>query len=382
MPYASTSELPESIRRRLPEAAQRVYMAAFNSALESYKGDEAAAARVAWSAVNQQFQQVAGQWVGRKEARAMKIGEHGEGRLMREAISFANVHVDRTARMIHGISFMGARSSNGYGMKRTFLEQVVQRINDAAKAVKCYVNHHDPSIKGKWADTRDLAGVFQGARLEGDRVKCDLRCRVGPNGDMIMADAEANPDMVGLSAQHRSKTVTENGQEWCEQLHDIVRGDYVPDPATTGGMFESGSHDEPNDSQEADEMEWSDVTLEGLRVNRPDLYEAITTPLADQIKKLEEAKTTMGTELAAYKEHAAKDDAEKAADKMLLEAKVNEKAAKELRPLLVEAKDQAAREKIMGAFKTFQEGQGVRSQERTESKPGEPKGDFGRVLVA
>jgi cation transport regulator ChaB len=50
MPYASTAELPENVRK-LPAKKQRQFMAAFNSAFIQYK-DEKRAFATAWSAVN------------------------------------------------------------------------------------------------------------------------------------------------------------------------------------------------------------------------------------------------------------------------------------------------------------------------------------------
>ncbi len=51
MPYARNADLPEPVRDALPAAAQSIFRAAFNAALETYNGDESKAAAVAWSAV-------------------------------------------------------------------------------------------------------------------------------------------------------------------------------------------------------------------------------------------------------------------------------------------------------------------------------------------
>lgn len=65
MPYRTTKELPESVRDHLPEHAQEIYRAAFNSAWDEYKdpgerrGDESreeAAHKVAWAAVKHQYE--------------------------------------------------------------------------------------------------------------------------------------------------------------------------------------------------------------------------------------------------------------------------------------------------------------------------------------
>jgi len=56
MPYKSKSELPESVRDNLPEHAQDIYQAAYNNAWDEYKHDEARAHRVAWGAVERDYE--------------------------------------------------------------------------------------------------------------------------------------------------------------------------------------------------------------------------------------------------------------------------------------------------------------------------------------
>lgn len=68
MPYQFNSDLPPSVRSHLPEDAQDIYRAAFNSAYESHAGDprqDEIAARIAWAAVKRSFEKRAGIWVRR-----------------------------------------------------------------------------------------------------------------------------------------------------------------------------------------------------------------------------------------------------------------------------------------------------------------------------
>jgi len=67
MPYARISELPDNVRNVLPQHAQEIWLAAFNSAMEQYD-DENRARRVAWAAVKQVYEQdEEGNWVRKKE---------------------------------------------------------------------------------------------------------------------------------------------------------------------------------------------------------------------------------------------------------------------------------------------------------------------------
>jgi len=50
-PYDRLEQLPAGVKGALPEAAQKVWLAAFNSADKQHPGDEAACARIAWGAV-------------------------------------------------------------------------------------------------------------------------------------------------------------------------------------------------------------------------------------------------------------------------------------------------------------------------------------------
>jgi len=56
MPYDRLSELPDGVRDHLPKHAQEIYRAAFNNAWDEYEHDEARAHRVAWGAVERDYE--------------------------------------------------------------------------------------------------------------------------------------------------------------------------------------------------------------------------------------------------------------------------------------------------------------------------------------
>jgi cation transport regulator len=82
MPYQQMNELPESVREHLPEHAQNIFLAAYNSAWDEYaqpdtrrggESREEAAFRVAWAAVKHEYEkdERTGQWrpkAGRESA--------------------------------------------------------------------------------------------------------------------------------------------------------------------------------------------------------------------------------------------------------------------------------------------------------------------------
>jgi cation transport regulator len=68
VPYEKLTDLPDNVRDNLPNHAQEIYQAAFNSAEEQYDEEERAH-RVAWSAVKQKYEkdEKSGEWVEKEE---------------------------------------------------------------------------------------------------------------------------------------------------------------------------------------------------------------------------------------------------------------------------------------------------------------------------
>ena len=69
MPYGKKEELPDAVKA-LPEHGQEIWMAAFNSAFDQYKGDEEKGFAVAWAAVKNKFEKnEKDEWVARQEGK-------------------------------------------------------------------------------------------------------------------------------------------------------------------------------------------------------------------------------------------------------------------------------------------------------------------------
>lgn len=74
MPYKTISDLPNSVKRSLPEHALEIYKEAYNKAWDEYsdpddrRGDasrEEVAHKVAWSAVKKRYKKKNDKWVKR-----------------------------------------------------------------------------------------------------------------------------------------------------------------------------------------------------------------------------------------------------------------------------------------------------------------------------
>lgn len=77
MPYDTLDELPDAVKNNVPEHAQEIYRAAFNSAWDEYAdpeerrdpGDsrEETAHKVAWAAVKQEYEKKGDRWVRKSD---------------------------------------------------------------------------------------------------------------------------------------------------------------------------------------------------------------------------------------------------------------------------------------------------------------------------
>lgn len=70
MPYRTNNDLPDAVRRHLPDHAQDIYREAFNHAFEAHGADpcrDAIAARIAWSAVKRSYVKVGSEWIAKSD---------------------------------------------------------------------------------------------------------------------------------------------------------------------------------------------------------------------------------------------------------------------------------------------------------------------------
>jgi cation transport regulator len=68
MPYARNEDLPPAVRNHLPEHAQDIFRAAFNSAFDEHAGEpdvEERAFRIAWGAVKKHYRKAGDHWVAK-----------------------------------------------------------------------------------------------------------------------------------------------------------------------------------------------------------------------------------------------------------------------------------------------------------------------------
>ena len=73
MPYSSNNDLPEDVKNVLPPKPQTIYRNAFNSAYETYDGDEKKALATAWTAVKTKYEKKDNKWVLKKKVESKVV---------------------------------------------------------------------------------------------------------------------------------------------------------------------------------------------------------------------------------------------------------------------------------------------------------------------
>lgn len=193
-----------------------------------------------------------------------------------------NENVRVQGNVIQDVKLLGKVSKNG----RIYSEQALKDAARLYDGVAVYFDHPTESEdrdRGGNRSVRDLAGKVRRPRLVGEEVRGDLQLlELGDNrtspAAFFRAVAEQMPDAVGMS--HSASGVLRPGDgdmDVVESLDAVLSHDLVTNPATTSGLFESIT----KKPEEGDTMEFKDLTLEGLRQNRPDLVEQVTKSVAE-----------------------------------------------------------------------------------------------------
>jgi hypothetical protein len=281
-----------------------------------------------------------------------------------------------SGNVISNVKLLSSVSRNG----RTYSEQAMKDAQRLYENVAVYFDHptsRELKERGGTRKVRDLAGKVLNPRRGAGEIRGDIQLiDVAEGGDaspraFIAALAEQMPDMVGFS--HRAAGKLTKGKagagDVVESLSHVYAHELVTDPATTNGLFESlQTTDEPSGKEE-NEMEIKDLTLEGLRKERPDLIKAVQAEIEESAEMT--ALKAENTRLKDAQELRENEDKERKHKEMvaelLKEAKLPEKVVTDtFKAQLEEAKDKAAVEALIADRKLLAEnskGKGPRSVE-------------------
>jgi len=202
------------------------------------------------------------------------------------------VRVDRDQGVLRGVKLIGLESRNGRRYRESGLEQATSLYEEA----KVNVNHpKDGPLSPR--DYQDRLGVIRGVELRrGEGLFGDLH--FNPKhvlAEQLAWDAQHNPHNVGFSHNVLAKLTHEGEVAVVEGITRVVSVDLVADPATTDGLFENviqGPGESTNSSPP-----WDVLTLESLKVHRPDLLAEIEQSEIQQLRfQLEESHAQVATQ--------------------------------------------------------------------------------------
>jgi hypothetical protein len=225
------------------------------------------------------------------------------------------LRVDRAAGVIRGVKLLGLTSRNGRRYREYALAEAVALYEGA----KVNVNHpkgHPLAPR----DYQDRLGIVRGV---------EFRTAEGLFGDLhfnprhalseqLVWDAEHAPQNVGMSHNVLARTKREGDETVVEAITKVQSIDLVADPATTTGLYEQEAHAgvagvEPKASPQSTSLGARQgldpshpftvdaLTLEELRLHRPDLVRALEQSHVAQLESLRQELDAMTAREAAAK---------------------------------------------------------------------------------
>ena len=215
------------------------------------------------------------------------------GETFREAFTWtlAEAEVDYENFILKNVAILGPVSTNG----RKYPVETQKKALPLFEGIAAYVNHPRLNEMNEPRDMRDLIGEHKNVRVVGDKTVSDLH--LIDNAvvrDVILPVAEQKSHIPGNSIVARGKmSKADDGGYIVDQILAVRSVDIVTEPATTKGLFTESKQF----SAEAD-MELKSLTLEQLKKERPDLFEAVSAALTVEL----ETKGAQETEAKALKD--------------------------------------------------------------------------------
>jgi len=218
------------------------------------------------------------------------MAEEIQSEVLQEYVSShgVTVRVDKTKGVLEGVKLIGLESRNGRRYRETALAKAASLYEEA----KVNVNHpREGSLAPR--DYQDRLGVIRRVRLQvGEGLFGDLH--FNPKhalAEQLVWDAENNPRNVGFSHNVMARLSRQGEQTVVEEITRVQSVDLVADPAATQGLFEHNEHNEQAKQKKQDVVpHWDVLTVETLRLHRPDLLEEIESIEIERLSaKLEDA---------------------------------------------------------------------------------------------
>lgn len=208
--------------------------------------------------------------------------------------------VDMDSRVIRNVAILGKSSHDASGsVRRTFSDNALNEAVSIFEGALARLDHDRTATAPRGVKT--AFGAYQNVKRVGDKIFGDLVLWACPEADKVLSIAAKTPNVVGNSIHAGGKIRSDGAQEIVESLLPRTRQgfkaavDLVDDPAATTNLFESKEN----------EMDWTKITLDELKANRSDIYEAIVTEgktaRDSEVKDLTESRTAVQSEVTSLK---------------------------------------------------------------------------------
>ncbi len=200
------------------------------------------------------------------------------------------LRVDRTAGVIRGVKLLGLSSRNG----RRYREDALSGAIGLYEGAKVNINHpkgHPLAPR----DYQDRLGVVRGVEFRaGQGLFGDLHFNPKHSlSEQLVWDAEHAPQNVGMSHNVLARTRRDGDETVVEAITKVQSIDLVADPATTSGLYEQEDSQERRVKSQEPEARDSSLaldpkllTLDSLRLHRPDLIRELEESHAAQLESL------------------------------------------------------------------------------------------------
>ena len=229
MPYDAITELPDSVRNVLPEAAQRIWLKAFNSTLSRGESEDTAR-RIAWGAVKQAGYSKGdnGKWSKMSETTHLFVSE------IFDPDSKHPVKYERSAdgeQLVRGLPLMKPGFWNGHEYSLTELREVAdnfEQLQSDADYEPALMPFHTYDKEGDKTniDAREIQGYFADVYVDDD-----LGWLLG---DVRVVDDELVQNMMRGKFRYTSTELA----DYEESGLTLVNTAWVDNPAIKGMPWE------------------------------------------------------------------------------------------------------------------------------------------------
>lgn len=188
------------------------------------------------------------------------------------------IGVDRESGILRGVKILGLESRNG----RSYPPATLTQARDLYEGAKVNVNHPKAHAAAP-RDYQDRIGVLRNVVIDANAgLFADLH--FNPRhalAGQLEWDASHAPENVGLSHNVLARTSRRNERVIVEAITKVLSVDLVADPASTHGLFEA---ERP---QSATPAPFDALTIDVLRLHRPDLVEELVAAERSTVTRLE-----------------------------------------------------------------------------------------------